>query len=74
MQAWQSGAISYETFYWNLQRGEIARPGIEVETERELIDNQQPVLIPLTDETKKENGEEEEDEETTKKEPAGAEA
>jgi hypothetical protein len=73
MQAWQSGAISYETFYWNLQRGEIARPGIEVETERELIDNQQPVLMPLTDQTEKEN-EEEENEETTKKAPAGAEA
>jgi hypothetical protein len=31
---WQAGGISYETLYWNLQRGEIARPGVAVEQER----------------------------------------
>jgi len=33
MALWQSGGISYETFYWNLQRGEWARPGVDVEQE-----------------------------------------
>lgn len=41
MAAWQGGAISYETFYYNLQRGEVARPGIEADDERELIIIQQ---------------------------------
>lgn len=37
MGLWQSGAISYETFYYNLQRGEWARPQVTVEEEREAI-------------------------------------
>lgn len=49
MQSWQSGGISYETYYHNLQRGEIARPGVDVETERELIRNQAPATIPVDD-------------------------
>lgn len=40
MQLWQGNAISYETFYWNLQRGEITRPDVEVEDEQTLIDTQ----------------------------------
>lgn len=50
MQAWQAGAISYETFYYNLQQGEIARPGVDADTERELVDAQQgSSLLPLGD-------------------------
>jgi len=40
VSAWQSGAISYETMYYNMQRGEVTRPGIEAEEERQLIDIQ----------------------------------
>jgi len=49
MQALLNGTISYETFYFNLQRGEIARPLIDVEEERVLIDDQQAQrpLVPL---------------------------
>jgi hypothetical protein len=37
MGLWQSGAISYDTLYYNLQRGEWARPSVTVEQEREAI-------------------------------------
>ena len=40
VQAYQADTISYETFYWNLQRGEIARPDIEADEEKTLIDTQ----------------------------------
>jgi hypothetical protein len=36
--ALQGGAISYETFYYNLQKGEIARPGVDAEEEQKLIE------------------------------------
>ena len=35
--AWQSQGISYETFYENLQKGEIANPDRTVEDEQKLI-------------------------------------
>ena len=35
--AWQGGAISYDTFYENLQKGEIARTGINSEEEQGLL-------------------------------------
>ena len=38
--AWQSGAISKETMYENLQRGEIANPDRTFEDEEALITNQ----------------------------------
>jgi hypothetical protein len=38
MQALLNGTISYETFYYNLQRGEIARPMVPVEEEQALLD------------------------------------
>jgi Domain of unknown function (DUF4055) len=41
MQALLNGTISYETFFFNLQRGEIARPLVEVEEERALVEDQQ---------------------------------
>jgi len=37
--AWQSGGISYETFYENLQRGEIASSERTAEDEQLLISN-----------------------------------
>jgi Domain of unknown function (DUF4055) len=41
MQALLNGTISYETYYFNLQRGEIARPLVEVDEEQALIEDQQ---------------------------------
>jgi hypothetical protein len=44
--AWQSGAISYETMYYNMERGEVTRPGIEADDEREMIAAQEPSSMP----------------------------
>lgn len=41
MAALLNGTISYETFYFNLQRGEIARPLVPVEEEQALLEDQQ---------------------------------
>lgn len=38
MQALLNDTISFETFYYNLQQGEIARPLIDVKDEKDLID------------------------------------
>lgn len=46
MELLLNGTISYKTFFFNLQRGEIARPMIEVEEEQadiELDDMQRPL-------------------------------
>ena len=48
MQAWQGGGISYETFYYNLQRGELTRPDITAEDERTLIETQMGDVTDLT--------------------------
>lgn len=40
LQAVQSGNISWETFYFNLEKGEITRPGVDAETEKALIEEQ----------------------------------
>ena len=40
-QVYQGGGISYETWYWNLQRGEVARPDVEAEDEEALIEEEQ---------------------------------
>lgn len=39
-QVYQGGGISYETWYWNLQRGEVARPDVEAEDEEALIEEE----------------------------------
>ena len=47
MHALLNGTISYETFYFNLQRGEIARPLVPVEDEQallELAEQQRPLV------------------------------
>lgn len=38
VQAWQGGALSWETLHYNLQRGELARPGVTAEEERAAIE------------------------------------
>jgi len=38
LQAYQEGAIAFETLYANLVRGELARPGVGPEDERRAID------------------------------------
>lgn len=35
--AMQAGELSYETFYWNLVRGDIARPNVDAEAEKKQI-------------------------------------
>ena len=49
MKSWQAGGISYDTLYWNLQRGELTRPGVTMEEEQRLIDTQAPARLPLQD-------------------------
>jgi len=49
MQALLNNAISYDTFWYNLQKGEIARPMVDAEEEQDLIDlrqQQQPLIAP----------------------------
>ena len=41
MELLLNGTIAYHTFYWNLQRGEIARPMVEVEEEQALLEAQE---------------------------------
>lgn len=40
MQALLNGTISYETWYYQLQQGEVARPGVDVEEEQMLLEAQ----------------------------------
>ena len=56
MQQWQSGAISYKTFYWNLQQGEITRPGVSAEEELDQIHLETPTLD-LAEDTPDDEGE-----------------
>jgi len=37
MSAWQSGAISHDTFLFNMKRGEILSPDVDVKTEKDKI-------------------------------------
>jgi hypothetical protein len=40
--AWQAGAISKKTLYYNLQWGEWARPDVTFEQEQQEIENEEP--------------------------------
>jgi hypothetical protein len=40
MGAWQSGAISHETFLFNMKRGEILEPDVSIEDEKDRIEVQ----------------------------------
>jgi len=42
MKSWQAGGMSFETLYFNMQRGELTRPGISAEDEKTLIDMEMP--------------------------------
>jgi hypothetical protein len=44
VQSWQAGAISHETLYDNLQRGEIAQQGVPFEEEQAKIEAEGPAL------------------------------
>jgi hypothetical protein len=45
MGAWQSGAISHETFLHNMKKGEILPVGVTVEDEKDRIDLQNPMNL-----------------------------
>ncbi len=42
VRTWQAGGISYETLYYNLQQGEITRPGITADDEKTQIELETP--------------------------------
>lgn len=44
--AWQSGGLSAETYYWNLQQGGVARPGVTWLEERRLIEAEEGDAAP----------------------------
>jgi hypothetical protein len=37
MSAWQSGAVSHDTFLYNMKRGEILEPSTDIKTEKDKI-------------------------------------
>lgn len=47
MAGLQAGHISQETFYYNLQQGELAEPGVDFEQERARIEAQAPAMVRL---------------------------
>jgi Domain of unknown function (DUF4055) len=44
LKAWQSGGISSEEFYWNLQKGELVRSDKSFDDHQEELENQNPAL------------------------------
>jgi hypothetical protein len=42
--SWQNGAISYDTLFQNLQRGEVMDPVKTVESELALMDQHKPII------------------------------
>lgn len=49
VRLWQGAAITYETMYHNLQQGELTRPGVKAETERQLLEVEQPGLVGVSE-------------------------
>jgi len=49
VSAWMSGAISYETLFYNLQQGELVPDGRTVEDELDKIAMQMPTSVPPID-------------------------
>ena len=41
---WQANAISYETLYYNLERGELTRPKLSADDETKAIETEEPNL------------------------------
>ena len=62
MQALQSGGISWDTWFYNLQRGELIPDGIDAEAERALIETSIPMATPDSGAADEEFGEEEDEE------------
>lgn len=81
VMAFQAGAISFKTFYYNLTRGDITRPGIDADEEEQEIARQDPLLgapkapPPSPDDDDEEDDDEDDDEKppppTGKKPPPG---
>ena len=46
IRTWQAGAMSYETMYYNMERGEVTRPGIDWRKEKAQIDMEHPPILP----------------------------
>lgn len=46
VKSWQSAAISYNTMYFNMERGGITRPGITAEKEQAQIEIEKPAIVP----------------------------
>lgn len=46
VMGWQSGAMSFETMYFNMERGGLTRPGITSEKEQAQIEIEKPAVIP----------------------------
>ncbi len=44
LSAWMSGAISYETLFFNMQQGELIPDGTDVDTERDRIESAGPPI------------------------------
>jgi len=44
MNDWQSQGMSYETYYYLKQKGEMTRPGVTAEEERAQIESEAPVM------------------------------
>jgi hypothetical protein len=49
VSAWQAGAISQKTVYYNLQWGEWTRPGVEFDEEQDDIEEETPEPDPTLD-------------------------
>ena len=49
VRTWQAGAISDQTLYYNMRRGELTRPDSTFEEEQRLISLQAPARLPLQD-------------------------
>lgn len=45
-EVWKQGGISYDTYHWNLRRGEVIPPGKDNEQEREEIMSEPPMIPP----------------------------
>lgn len=46
MGLWQSGAISFETMYYNMEKGEVTRPGVDWKKEKAQIELETPDSLP----------------------------
>lgn len=46
VKSWQAGAISYDTMYALMEKGEVTRPGITAEKEQAQIEIERPAQLP----------------------------